>query len=118
MTLTDQVYAQSILLARSLTDGQSRMLQLLCQAAVNSLTAKLREGMTPEDCKADFIASASLYALAALSEVDDETRLESFTAGDLTIRREGSDAASSCLRYQADLMISPYLKDRFAFLGV
>lgn len=118
MTLTEQVYAQAILLARSLTDGQSRILYLLSQAAVNSLTMKLRDGLTPEDCKADFVAAASLYALASLSEVDDESRVESFTAGDLTIRRDGADAASSCLRYQAQLLITPYLKDRFAFLGV
>lgn len=118
MILTDQVYAQAILLARSLTDGQSRILRLLCQAAVNSLTGKLRDGLTPEDCKADFVASASLYALASLSEVDDESRVESFTAGDLTLHREGADAASRCLRYQAELLISPYIKDRFAFLGV
>jgi hypothetical protein len=48
----------------------------------------------------------------------DVDRVERVTAGDLTIQRSGGDAASNCLRYQADLMIAPYLKDRFCFRGV
>ena len=45
---------------------------------------------------------------------------EQITAGDLTVRRATGydDAASKCLRNQAELMIAPYLKDRFSFLGV
>lgn len=82
------------------------------------MTARLREGIRPEDCKADFVAAASLYALAALSETDETVNLESFTVGDVTVRKGNSHAACRCLRYQADLMISPYSKDRFAFRGV
>jgi len=46
--------------------------------------------------------------------------LEQFTAGDLTVRKATGydDAASKCLRNQAELMIAPYLKDRFTFRGV
>ena len=83
-----------------------------------SLQAKLREGITPEDCKADFVAAASLYALAAMTEMDKDLQVEQFTAGDLTLRRKGTDAASNCLRNQAQLMIAPYLKDHISFLGV
>jgi hypothetical protein len=118
MTIHEQVYAQAALLSRDLTEGQSKLLEILCRASVNSLTEKLRDGLTPEDCKADFIAAASLYALAAMSGADEFNRVEEFTAGDVTVRRDNSDAASNCLRYQAQLLISPYLKDRFAFLGV
>jgi hypothetical protein len=38
--------------------------------------------------------------------------------GDLTMRRESPDAAACCLRYQADMMMQPYVKDTFAFMGV
>ena len=93
------------------------MLGALCTAATASLTARLREGLTPNDCKADFVAAASLYALAALNAVD-EKGVEQFTAGDITVKKSGADAASNCLRNQAELMIAPYLKDRFAFRGV
>ena len=120
MMLRDQVYAQALLLAGDLEQRQSQLLQILCNAAASSLASRLRDGITPEDCKADFIAAASLYALAFLGEAAETASVEEFQAGDLTVRqtKEGRDAASNCLKRQADMMILPYLKDRFSFLGV
>jgi DNA polymerase-3 subunit alpha len=34
------------------------------------------------------------------------------------VKRSGMDTSSRCLQRQADLIIQPFLKDRFAFLGV
>ena len=119
MTLKQQVYAQAALLAGQLEGNQSDILNALCSAATASLTARLREGLRPEDCKADFVAAASLFALAAMNRVKDGAQLEQVTAGDLTLRKSGNtDAASNVLRNQAELMIAPYLKDRFCFRGV
>jgi hypothetical protein len=119
MTLKDQVYTQALLLAGQLEDNQGDILNALCIAATASLRARLREGLQAEDCKADFVAAASLYALAELNAVRDGASLEQITAGDLTIRKSSSaDPASKALRNQADLVIAPYLKDNFCFLGV
>ena len=118
MTLTEQIYAQALLLAGELEQKQMELLKILCRGANNSPASRLRDGLTPEDCKADFIAAASLFALAALSQADEESAVEMFQAGDLSIKRRSGDAASNCLRNQAELMIAPYLKDRFAFMGV
>lgn len=118
MTLTEQIYAQALLLAGELEQKQTQLLKVLCQGADSSLRHRLREGLKPEDCKADFVAAASLFALAALSAADEETAVEMFQAGDLSVRRKGTDAASNCLRSQAQLMIAPYLKDSISFLGV
>lgn len=118
MSLTEQVFAQALLLAGELTEHQQQVLQALCTAKVSILTARLRKGLTPEDCKADFIAAASLLALADLGSIGDGDRLEQISAGDFTIRKGSRDAASNCLRSQAELMIAPYLKDRFSFRGV
>ena len=118
MTLTEQIYAQALVLIRDLEDGDRPLLELLCRSAEISLRAKLRSGVTPEDCKADFIAAASLYALAAMSEVSSGMQPEQITAIDLTLRKSSTDAAACCLRYQAELMMLPYVKDRFAFVGV
>ena len=118
MTLTEQIYAQALVLIRDLQDRDRPVLEVLCRSAEVSLQAKLREGITPEDCKADFVAAASLYALAALNEVGDTDRLEQISAGDLTLRKSSADAAANCLRNQAEIMIVPYLKDRFSFRGV
>lgn len=118
MSLSEQIYAQALLLTQDAQEKQLPMLEVLCRSAENSLRLKLRDGITPEDCKADFVASASLYALAALSELDDEMQMEQVKLGDLTLRRESPNAAACCLRYQADRMMQPYLKDTFAFMGV
>lgn len=118
MTLTQQVYAQAILVSGVDSSEQEALLSVLCQGAVKALTEQLRDGFTPEDCKADFVAAASLYALAALSEADALMRVEQMQIGDMTLKRGGSTAASACLRHQAEMMMSPYLKDRFCFRSV
>ena len=118
MTLTQQVYTQALLLAGDLEPRQEELLKLLCASVVSSLSGRLREGIRPGDCLTDFIASASLYALAAISVQTDMGQMQRITAGDVTLQRSGTDAAANCLRYQAELMIAPYLKDNFSFRGV
>lgn len=119
MTLTEQVFTQAALMAGQLEGNQGKVLDVLCTSVTASLTARLKEGLRPEDCKADFIAAASLFALAALNSVKDADALDQISAGDLTLRKSTStDVASNCLRNQAELMIAPYLKDRFSFRGV
>ena len=116
--MTDLVFSQAALLAGQLDERQTELLKLLCQAAVSSLKTRLRDGMTYEDCKADFVAAASLYALAALNEADHGGGLAEFRAGDLTVKRSGMDTSSRCLQRQAELIIQPFLKDHFSFVGV
>lgn len=120
MSLTDQVLAQSLLLAGELTQRQTNVLGALCTAVTTSLQTRLREGLTADDCKADFIAAASLLSLAAMSSLDGEETAEQITVADFSVRssKNYSDAAANCLRAQAELMIAPYLKDRFSFRGV
>ena len=119
MMLKEQVYAQALLLAGELGENEGDMLSALCTAATASLRARLREGLQPEDCRADFVAAASLYALAELNAVRDGAAMEQITAGDLTVRKSAStDPASKVLRNQAQLVIAPYLKDSFCFRGV
>ena len=118
MMLTELVFAQAALLAGQLEERQEKLLKVLCQAAVSGLTSRLKIGLTPEDCKADFVAAASIYALAALNEAGQASDIAEFKAGDLTVKRGGMDAASRCLQHQAELIIQPFLQDRFSFQGV
>ncbi len=117
MTLVQQVYAQAMMLSGLEDAMQSQLLQTFCRSSVVSLTARLRSGLTPDDCRADFVASAALFALAALSETDALAGLEQLQLGDLTLRRSGGPAAR-CLRNQAELMMAPYLRDKFSFRSV
>ena len=118
MTVQEQIFAQALTLAGTLEDRQIGLLEAMCRSAASALRAQLREGLTPEDCMADFTTAASLMALAAVSEAGENTAVESFTAGDISIRRERNSAAANCLRYQARIMMMPYIRDPFAFLGV
>ena len=120
MSLIEQVQAQALLLAGDLAERQIQILSALCYAAASSLESRLRDGLHPEDCKADFIAASSLLALAAMNSVTGDESAEQISVGDFSVRtsKGKNDAASNCLRAQAELMIAPYLKDRFTFLGV
>ena len=105
-------------MAGRLDDRDAELLRLLCQSAASSLASRLRPGLTPEDCRADFVAAASLFALASMSQVAGDTALEAVKVGDVTLKRKDADTASRCLHSQATLIIAPYLQDRFSFQGV
>lgn len=118
MTLIEQVYAQAMLLIGSIESSRESLLRLFCQSAVTGLQQRLREGLTAEDCKAEFIAAGALYALAALEETDPAMGMERVQFGDVTLVPGGRSAASRCLRRQADTIIDPYCRDNFVFQGV
>jgi len=118
MSLTEQIYAQALVLSQDSTDVNQELLKMLCRSVDNALRRLLRDGFSPEDCRADFIAGASLMALAALSETDDMANLEQIRTGDVTLRRGSTDSAACCLRYQAEMIMRPYLKTAFSFMGV
>ena len=118
MSLTERIVAQAKILIRDLDEQNVPMLELLCQASEVKLQTKLRPGIQVEDCIANFVAAAALFAVAAMTELDEIAQMEMITVGDLTLRRKSTDAAACCLRYQAELLMSPYMADDFAFLGV
>lgn len=119
MTLVDEVYTHARILAPRMNGESQALLEAVCRSTTVSLKARLRENLTVEDCKTDFVTAASMLALAAMSQISDLDQLDQITAGDLTLRRRGSgNMASECLRAQAELLIMPYVKDPFVFVGV
>ena len=95
MNLTDQIYAQALVMVGSLTAEQDALLRVLCQAAKATLAGRLRSNITPEDCRADFIS-----------------------AGEMTIQRGDRSGAAGCLRSQAEGIMAPYAFGGSVFLGV
>ena len=118
--MKDLVFAQALLLTGQLEEKQQELLRVLCCAAASSLALRLREGLTPESCGADFIAAASLYAVAALEEAGEKETLEEFKAGDLTVKTGSGkqEGAAKALFSQAEMLMKPYFADCFAFVGV
>ena len=47
MNLTDQIYAQALVMVGSLTAEQDALLRMLCQAAKATLAGRLRCNITP-----------------------------------------------------------------------
>lgn len=120
MSLIEQIQAHAQLMSGNISPQQKEILKTLCQVAASYLESRLRDGLTPEDCKADFIAAASLLALAGLNSYRAEDFSEQVTVADFSMKTTSGykDVAANCLKTQAELMIAPYLKDRFAFMGV
>ena len=118
--MKDLVFTQALLLTGELEEQQRQLLQVLCQAAVSSLEQRLKDGITPQDCSQDFIAAASLYAVAALGSAREGAVVEEFKAGDLTVRQSTGQQKdpSQALEKQADMLMKLYLADSFAFVGV
>lgn len=112
--------AQALLLTGQLEMQQQELLRVLCGAAASSLELRLKEGLTPQDCAGDFIAAASLYAVAALGKNRESAQVEEFKAGDLTVRQSAArqEDAFNALEKQADKLMRPYFADSFAFVGV
>lgn len=118
MNMNALVMDQVIRIAGVEDPRQEVFLQLFCQAVVSELAAKLRPGLTPEDCRTEFIVAASLYVLAALAETDETVNLQHIQVGDLSIKPGGGENAARCLREQATRLLQPYWADNFSFQGV
>ena len=107
MTLNDQVLNQAELLAGEMDER----LRLLCAVAEKQLSRQLRDGVTPEDIREDFVAVASLLAYARWSRGQE---VQEFRAGDLTVKK----GRAGNLEGEALSLLGPYLKSDFVFLGV
>ena len=110
--MNDQIYARALLMAGELDARQQELLRVQCEASAAILEARLRDGMTPEDCREVFVTAAALQAVAAMEEVD---AVSEFKAGNLTVK---SGIRTTERKYQAEALMGPYLKDRFLFVGV
>ena len=118
MTLVDEVYAHARVLASQLNLESQGVLEAVCRSAAVSLEARLRDDLDLAEIKADVVTAASLLALSALPQISELDQLDMITAGDLTLRRKSGEKALDSLRTQAELLMAPYVKDPFVFVGV
>ena len=90
------------------------------QAVERQLAGRLREGVAPEDCGSAFPLAAAMTAVDRLSAMTGGGGgVTSFTAGELTIRREQDGTGRKGLSAQAEGLLAPWLEDTgFVFQGV
>ena len=112
--MTEEVVKLAAALGRQEETGE---LALLCSAAVEELTVMLREGVAPEECGQAFPLAAAWLALGRAGT--GEAGVESFTAGEVSIRKGDGEARQKALRMQALQVMKPYQRDEgFLFRGV
>lgn len=117
--MTEQILA----LCRAMGAGQEELLLPLALAVKEQLAGRLKEGVSPEDCGTAFPLAAAMVVMDRLSAAaggGGAGEVTSFTAGDLTVRKEtGSGGTNRSLSAQAEGLLSPWLKDAgFVFRGV
>lgn len=102
---------------------QEELLLPLVQTVLERLAGQLRPAFMPEDCGPAFPLAAAMVVMDRLSGLTggwSASGAASFTAGDLTIRREsvGGQAAKG-LSQQAGELLAPWLRDDgFVFRGI
>lgn len=109
--------------AMGAAEDQEELLLPLIQAVRGQLADRLRDGACPEDCGPAFPLATAMTAMDRLSGMTGGgggSDVTSFTAGELTIRKEaGSGRAGKNLSAQADRLLAPWLRDDgFVFQGV
>ena len=114
--MTEQVME----LVRSMAGGKQdeELLRTLCANACRTLDGALRKGVTAQDCGGAYRLAAAWIALDWLRTGQDWNGVTALSAGDMTVRREGTGKAGELSRQAMELM-APWLRDSgFVFLGV
>ena len=117
--MTEEIYAIAAAVA-SPGQEETELLELLCAAAEQELTAALRPGVAAADCREAFLCAAGYLAAAGLVG-SRGGRAEQFTAGEVSIRTGGTEDRGTQLRALARQLMAPYSEsggaDAFAFRG-
>lgn len=101
-----------------LDEADRETVGMFSRAAEGELRRRLREDIKPEDCEPAFLMAAAFLTLAWHLTGQGGEEVESFSAGDLTIRAGGTERSRSLVE-QAERMLAPYCRDdAFAFRGV
>lgn len=92
-------------------EADKTLLESLCAAAEGAWMARLREGVTAEDCGEALPCAAAFTAAADLAAGGD--RVASFSAGDISVRL---GSAGECagraegLRQAAERLMEPFVR--------
>ncbi len=117
--MTEEILARVMQLRGE--EGDRETLFPICAAVETELAGRLKQGVSPADCGEAFLLAAACQVLAFLAAAGWQEQVESFTAGDVTIRHSGETAAqrSQALRRQAEQLLAPWVEDgRFFFQKV
>ena len=119
MTLLEEIYEAAAQAAPSGADEE--LLQRLCRISAAQWQARLKAGVTPEDCREVFICAAAGYFTQQSAA---SWNIESFTVGDVSVKTASGEKTAQQtpvqrLTQQAQLLMRPFCRaEDFAFVGV
>ena len=102
-------------------EEEDALLEALCHAAETAWRLRLKDGVTTEACGEAFLCAAALSAAADHLAGQCGGSVESFTAGEISIKRQSGTGnhGSEAMRQAAERLMAPYVvQERFAFKGV
>ncbi len=109
------IEAVNLALAMGASKGDEEVLGLLCQAAMDDLSRRLRPGVMMEDCSPAFEIACAWLALDHLEAASGT--VNHVSAGDISFDLEG--AGGGDLRQRAERLMAPYVVEKgFCFQGV
>lgn len=115
MIAADDVYAVAARYASPGAGGQGCLMQL-CRAVLDRLRRDLKDGVSDADCADSLICAAGMLAAADFSAVS-AGEADSFKAGPVSVTRNDR-ARAKRLREEAALLLAPWCRGAFRFLGV
>ena len=118
MAMLDDIYTMAAVFAGPSGDEEQAALRTVCQAVQAGLSARLRPGITPETCEQAFVCAAAWMAVCCFGAGMSGDGVTAFSAGDISVSLGAKNAAAEALRTQAELLMAPYVRDSFCFLGV
>ncbi len=95
--------------------GESpEMLDGICASVINSLTLRLKDGISPDDIKDVFVTAAALESAKMYEDILGTGAVQSYSAGGISVVKTAGGGKNA-----AESLLSPYLKDDgFSFLEV
>lgn len=116
MSMTERVMELVQVLAG--TGQDKEMVRTLCGSVCRMLDRRLKDGLTAEDCGEDYPLAAAWLVTEWLRDGRGLEGVTALSAGDISVRREGS-GDSGKLAQRAFRLMAPYLRDdEFVFRGM
>lgn len=116
MTALDDIFAAAQMYT-SASGGEEEMLRSLCTAAAERLKMRLNDGVEISDIYESFVCAAGLLAAADFCCCRASGGVKSFSAGPVSVTKDDGETAKR-LREQAEIIMAPWCRDAFQFLGV
>ena len=123
MTMLEEIYEAARQAAPSGTD--ETLLKRLCEISAAQWEARLKDGVTAEDCRTVFVCAAAWMAVVGIYTQKSVTgwNIESFTVGDVSVKTTGLENTSQMsapqkLEWQARMLMRPLCRpEGLAFVG-